>query len=447
MRSTEFRSILRFGVRQKVLLVLITVLLTALTVSGWMALQQEKQDTLKEINRRGSDISRFVAKSLSFSVVGYDYHTIQLLIDEITLSEDINYAKVVNAKGNTMAEAGRLLHPGDPHQVVFHQDIQLEDEVVGTLSLGLSTESTIKRLESQKYSLFKREAFIILMIAIGEFLALSFIIVRPVSVMSKSLSDSVDESGHIVGKVPVISSDEFGNLAELFNKLSAQLNEANSKLQSRVDVSDKKLVQTNRQLLHQSEELRLINERFRQLSITDSLTGLFNRRRFEELIETELALSLEEGEVNSIIIIDLDYFKAINDSYGHPCGDAVLKAVAAVLKKNLKKTDMLCRVGGEEFVAICRRADKTAAMEIAERMRRDVEHKEIVFGNEVIHCTISVGVATSLENDKRYNGEMLYRCADRAVYLSKETGRNKVTHMDSSEFKDTLFTAQKLKSV
>ena len=447
MSHAKLQSIFHFGVRQKVLLVLITVLLTALTVSGWMALQQEKQDTLKEINRRGSDICRFVAKSLSFSVVGYDYHTIQLLIDEITLSEEINYAKVINAKGHAMAEAGKLLDREKNNQVVFHQDIQLDDEVVGTLTLGFSTESTIKRLESQKYSLFKREAFIILMIAIGEFLALSFIIVRPVSVMSKSLSDSIDETGQIIGKVPVISSDEFGNLAEQFNKLSFQLNEANAKLLSRVDISDKKLIQTNRQLLHQSEELRIINEKFRQLSITDPLTGLFNRRRFEEYIETELALSLSEGEINSIIIIDLDYFKTINDSFGHPCGDAVLKSVANTLKGNLKKTDMLCRIGGEEFAAICRLADKSTAMEIAERMRRDVENKSITFSDHVINCTISVGIATSNEKDKEFGGETLYRYADRAVYYSKESGRNKVTHFTSIEADEVLFNSQKLKSV
>jgi len=447
MNRTKLKSIFHFGVRQKVLFVLITVLLTALTVSGWMALQQEKQDTMKEINRRGSDISRFVAKSLSFSVVGYDYHTIQLLVDEITLSEEINYVKVVNAKGNTMAVAGSLLDREKGNQVVFNQDIQLEDEVVGTLTLGLSTESTIKRLESQKYSLFMREAFIILMIAIGEFLALSFIIVRPVSVMSKSLSASIDESGRIIGKVPVISSDEFGSLAEQFNKMSYQLNEANAKLQSRVDMSDKKLVQTNRQLLHQSEELRIINEKFRQLSITDSLTGLFNRRRFEEYIETELALSLSEGEINSIIVIDLDHFKSINDSYGHPCGDAVLKAVSGILKSNLKKTDMLCRIGGEEFAAICRLADKSTAMEIAERMRRDIENKSITFSEHIINCTISIGIATSNESDKEFGGETLYRYSDRAVYYSKETGRNKVTHFDEIKISESLMNSQKARSV
>lgn len=431
MSFKHLSSIFKLGVRQKVLLILLTVLLTALTISGWMALKQEKLDILKEINQRGSDISRFVAKSLTYSVVGYDYHTIQLLIDEITLSDDVGYAKVVNAKGNTMAESGSFSEVDAPKLVTFKQDIRLNDEMVGSLVLGLSTEHTIERLENQKYSLVKREAFIIMMIALGEFIALSIIIVRPVSVMSKSLRNSVDEFGQIVGEVPVISQDEFGALAEQFNKLSAQLNNANTRLQSRVDLADKQLIHTNRQLVKQSEELQLLNEEFRKQSVTDSLTGLNNRRRFEELMQTEMHMSLRHGDINSLLVIDIDHFKKINDKFGHPAGDCVLKHVADTLKSKLRKTDILCRVGGEEFVALCKRADKTDAIEIAEKMRRDIENLRIQYGDSHMNVTISVGVATTSEHNTKQDPDFLYREADTAVYHSKESGRNRVTHYEN----------------
>ena len=87
MATFKLSTLFQLGVRQKVMLVLLTVLLTALSISGWMALQQAKESTLLEINQRGSDISRFVATSLAYNVVGYDYHTIQLLLDEITTSD------------------------------------------------------------------------------------------------------------------------------------------------------------------------------------------------------------------------------------------------------------------------------------------------------------------------------------------------------------------------
>lgn len=430
MKRSKFFSIFRLGVRQKVLLILLSVLLVGLTASGWMSLKKEEHDTRQDIHQRGSDISRFVAKSLSYSVVGYDYHTIQLLIDEITLSEDIGYAKVVNIKGNTMAESGTHPEESDGMIVKFEQDIRLESEIVGTLTLGLSIENTLKRLESQKFSLMKREAFIIFMIALGEFIALSLFIIRPVSVMQESLNDSVDESGQIVGKVPVISEDEFGSLAQKFNSLSTQLNEANSRLQSKIDLADKQLIQNNRQLVKQSEELQRINEEFRKMSVTDSLTGLNNRRRFEELMNTEMEMSLRHGDVNSILVIDIDHFKKVNDMYGHQGGDAVLKKVAESLKSSLRKTDILCRVGGEEFVALCKRADKDSAITVAAKMCRDIEHTLTRYGDERIFVTISVGISTTNEINVSHESGELYRQADAAVYYSKEHGRNRITHYD-----------------
>ncbi len=428
MKNRILPEFIRLGVRQKVLLVLLSVLLTALSISGWLALKQEKKDTLKEINQRGNDISRFVAKSLAYSVVGYDYHTIQLLLDEITMAEDVGYAKVFNAKGKTMAESGLLHESNDSNVVMFAQDILLEQDIVGKLTLGLDTKSTLYRLESQKFALVRREALIIILIAFGEFLALSYIIIRPVSIMSKSLDNSVDENGKIVSSVPVTSKDEFGRLAMQFNRLGEQLNDANERLQTRVDVADEKLLTNNRMLMRQSSELKRISEEFKKMSITDSLTGLYNRRRFEELMETEVAMSIRHGDTNSLLIIDIDYFKAVNDKYGHPAGDKVLKEVSGILKDNLRKTDILCRVGGEEFVALCKRADRSAAFVVGEKLRTEVRNNIVKFDQDDINVTISVGVATIDKQSEGVSTEGLYKQADIAVYHSKESGRDRVTH-------------------
>ena len=415
------------------MLVLVTVLLTALTVSGWFALQEEKRDTLQEINQRGSDISRFVAKALAFSVVGYDYHTLQLLLDEITTSDDVGYAKVVNVKGNTMAESGSLDDAGAGNYVVFKQNIVLDDQTVGSLSLGLSTAHTIARLESQKYSLIKREAFIIILIALGEFLALSLIIIRPVSIMTKSLEEGVDENGRLVGPVPITSRDEFGQLGQQFNHLSLELNVANSRLQSRIEAADKQLIETNRRLVQQSEELKRVNEEFKKLSVTDALTGLHNRRHFEECMESEVQVSLRHGDTNSLLIIDIDHFKKVNDRYGHPGGDKVLEAVAEAMQHLLRKTDILCRLGGEEFVALCKRADKASSMEIGEKLRETIEGLQIPMDGQYVSVTISIGIATMGADEAEQTADTWYRHADQAVYHSKMHGRNRVTHYHDIE--------------
>ena len=424
------KKIIKLGIRQKVLLLLMSVLLMALSISGWLALQESKESILNEVNQRGTDISRFVAKSLIYSVVGYDYHTIDLLLDEITISDEIGFAKVTNKKGNTMAESGDSSGAASGKLVLFEEKIMFENEEIGTLTLGLSTHTTLSRLESQKYSLIKREAFIILLIAFGEFLALSYIIIRPVSIISKSLDKQAQENGQIIGTIPITSNDEFGELAHQFNILGDSLNSANYELKSRADFADNQLVKTNLILQKQSEELHILNEEFRRLSITDALTELFNRRYFEEALKTELGVSKRYGDTNSLIMIDIDNFKVINDTYGHEIGDKVIKEVARVMKKRLRNTDLLCRVGGEEFAALCKRTEKPAAIELAEVLRHAIDQLKIPVGDSEISVTISLGIATVTDKNIQTHADNLYRYSDTALYYSKENGRNRVTHFD-----------------
>jgi diguanylate cyclase (GGDEF)-like protein len=429
MELKKLSHMFRFGIRQKVVLVLITVLLTALTVSGWLALQKEKENVLEEINRRGSDISRFVATSLAFSVVGYDYHTAQLLLDEIVSSKDIGYAKVLSVKGKLMAESGSLddLAKGDQKLVMFNEQIKIDGQVVGQLHMGLSTRATILRLESQKYDLVKREAFIILLIALGEFLALSFIIIRPVSIMTDSLNQSIDDEGKIAGEIPIHTRDEFGLLASQFNGLRKQLNEANETLQSKIELSDKRLIENNQQLQKQAKELQRMNTEFKRMAVTDPLTGLYNRRHFCDLMEKEIALSRRHGDTNSILLIDIDHFKNINDTYGHLEGDTVLASFANMLKKTIRHTDILCRIGGEEFVVFCRRAGKRESIVAAEKIRSTISKMVFDSGASPVHITTSIGIATFPYGNLETIDDII-KCADLALYHCKENGRNQVAH-------------------
>ena len=432
MIKNSTKSVFKFGVRQKVLLVLMCVLLTALSVSGWFAFREEKENILKEVEQRGSDISRFVAKSLVYSVIGYDYHTIDLLLKEITLSEDVGYSKVVNLKGNTMAEAGVLLENDPSKMVIFKEDLILNDEVVGKLTLGISTEKTMKRLQHQKYSLIKREAIILLLIAIAEIIALSFIIIKPVSIISNSLNKKEDE-GQIIGTIPLKSKDEFGELADKFNELSQNLNIANAELQSRIDYADKELIKTNNMLLDRSSELIGLNEEFKKLSVTDPLTGLYNRRYFEEKLEDEIRVSKRHGDINSLFLIDIDKFKQVNDTYGHMHGDTVIKKVANTIKSRLREVDVVCRIGGEEFVAICKHANKKHSIELAENIRKIVEKSTMSIGKDNINVTISIGVVTFMAENPDEDANSIFKHVDIALYHSKDTGRNRVTHYNDIE--------------
>ena len=431
MTDTPLKSMFKLGIRQKVLLVLMFVLLASLTISGWLALQEEKENILKEVHQRGTDISRFVAKSLVYSVVGYDYHSIDLLLKEIVQTDDVGYSKVANIKGNTMAEAGKIVAKDASTMVMFNEKIMLDDDVVGVLTLGFSTEKTMHRLERQKFALIKREAFIILLIAIGEFFALSFIIIKPVGIMSKFFKQNEDDNNDAtLGTIPITSNDEFGELAKQFNDLSYNLNIANSELQSRVDYADDELIKTNNVLLERSKELMDLNDEFKKLSVTDSLTGLFNRRYFEETLAREMEVSKRHGDTNSLLVLDIDHFKKVNDNYGHMHGDTVIKMIATVMKGRLRESDVLCRIGGEEFVVICRRAGKEDAVELAEDIRKTVEEQITNTGKDEDKVTISIGVVTVTKDNMDAHVEDIFKQADIALYHRKDNGRNRVTHYD-----------------
>ncbi len=417
----------RFGIRQKLLLVLVAVLLTTLTVSSWLTLNEEKQRILEQINNRGSDISRFVSKSLIYSVVGYDYHTIHLLLKEITLSKEVGYAKVTNTKGKTLSQSGTLIN--DPQRMqLFVENIMLNSDKLGELTLGLNTSTTYKHINAQRFKFLQRELFITLIIVLGEFIALSYLIIRPVTIISKALT--ISDETKIAKHIPLQSNDEFGHLAQQFNKLNKQLNDVNNELQTRVDFADKQLRHNVKELKAQKAELTQMNKNFLKLSITDALTGLYNRRYFEEHLEIEKNMVQRHNDEIALILMDIDHFKKINDNYGHINGDNVLKQVASIIQNGVRKTDIACRIGGEEFVVICKQTDKQAALILAEKLRRSIQDLIIPINEDKVSVTISIGVVNVNKENFSSHASHLYRFADLALYFSKENGRNAVTHYD-----------------
>ncbi len=170
----------------------------------------------------------------------------------------------------------------------------------------------------------------------------------------------------------------------------------------------------------------LLFQHTKELSITDDLTGLYNRRYFNQRFEREVLRAKRYRRPLSILLVDIDYFKNYNDINGHLLGDDVLKKVAYLIESNLRKADIVARYGGEEFVVLLPEIDKVHADQVAEKLRRTVElrhfPKEQYQPNK--NLTISIGLAT-LPDDSTNPRELL-EFADRALYRAKEEGRNRV---------------------
>lgn len=178
------------------------------------------------------------------------------------------------------------------------------------------------------------------------------------------------------------------------------------------------------QLLRFSKDLAASNERLQRLALTDALTELPNRRSAMERLEQEWALSKRGDRALSCMMVDIDYFKPINDKLGHQAGDEVLKNVAQTLRQSARTQDLVCRYGGEEFVVICPDTDLLAAAHCAERLRQTVAELAYQVGGAKLALTISVGVA-ELRPDTGSVDALLAR-ADACLYAAKEAGRNRV---------------------
>lgn len=160
----------------------------------------------------------------------------------------------------------------------------------------------------------------------------------------------------------------------------------------------------------------------KEQAVTDPLTGLNNRRNFEETLKREVTRAQRQNQPFSIIGIDLDFLKKINDEYGHAYGDLAIKTVADILKSNARSVDLPARMGGEEFNVLLPGIDSNGAMIAAERIRKAIEAKEL---DVIGHITASIGVATFFEHTD--NAEELLELTDQAMYISKRNGRNQVT--------------------
>ncbi len=306
-------------------------------------------------------------------------------------------------------------------------DFTLQASAVDPISASLKTLATaeVERARTRIDTASRLSTLIIAAAAVtGLFFAMLVAAAIHASITRKivTLTKSTEElrAGNLAAAVDIDSSDEIGLLAAAFNDMSLRVRRLVNHLEDMVQMRTRELTETRDRLQLLVRELDDKNRDLAILSVTDKLTDLANRRKLETTLQAELLRFRRYGKPFSVILLDVDHFKNVNDTHGHQAGDAVLVRLAALLSAGVRETDLAGRWGGEEFLVICPETEIEMVASLAERYRVELERQNFAGIGTV---TASFGVATSAPGD---NMAGLIARADRALYQAKESGRNRV---------------------
>jgi len=227
--------------------------------------------------------------------------------------------------------------------------------------------------------------------------------------------------GHLLenfsgGIAEAVGGNDVGKMIKSLIAETKAMWKHNEALRSEVEASTARITQLKNNLANARRD-----------AITDPLTGLNNRKAFDHVISMEIGVAQETGEPLTLLLCDIDHFKRVNDTYGHPVGDQVLKLVASTILQCIKGQDVAARYGGEEFAVILPHTNILGGTAVADTIRRTVESKKIVrkgSGDTLGTVTMSFGVAALAHGESH---DSLIGRADRALYIAKQSGRNRVS--------------------
>ena len=236
-------------------------------------------------------------------------------------------------------------------------------------------------------------------------------LVRPVRRLSEEAARVA--GGNLDVDIPVTGLSEVSYLTQVFNHMVSSLRYGREKLSD----ANKALLETNKEL--------------HQLSITDGLTGLLNRKHILELLDQEISRSRRYGHPVSVLMLDIDHFKNVNDTYGHQTGDIVMRRLADLFCETVRENDLVGRYGGEEFLILLPDSDAQSGVQTAQRIRKRVQDLEIDASGENVSVTVSIGISSFPQYGQ--GADAVICAADEALYQAKSNGRNQVVISETNE--------------
>jgi len=403
-------------------------------------------DLDQSLRTRALAIARQLAPATEYGVASGNIEVLQTLLEKAAIEPDVRGVAVFSENGQWLAQfgLGMWTNPLEKHMPADHiYQIEYKDRLVyyapitrtevavddfnpdghtatkpgpqtrllGWVGLDVSRSATIR---SQRESILRSLA--ILLVGLGVSLYLAWRIGRQITRPILSLTHTVSRigEGHLDERVDMSGQVELGVLQRGVNHMAAHLQAMQDQMQEKID-------QATARLIYQASH--------------DALTGLINRREFEQRLERTLLSALQQGREHALCYMDLDQFKVINDSCGHAAGDELLRQLALLLKGNLRERDTLARLGGDEFALLLENCSIPDALEVADTFRAEVQRFRFKWGDRIFSVGMSVGMVAI--NADSGTAASLMSAADAACYVAKDRGRNQI-HLYESRDSDLV---------
>ncbi len=424
-------SYIKSGLRLKLVALVVIGIVSAFTVFGIFQVQTQKQRIADEMRRAGQERVSMISEAVANLLVGYDYSNMESLAERIVQQQDVQHLIIRNREDKVMVARNKPSLP-DQTTLSFSAPVLFSGETIGRVDLQLSLARLETEINRIYQDVFLQQIFFGLFLGLLIYFAASQVIVKPITRISEHMKQILGSKfDTLPEELPLPSRDEIGDLTHIFNNLSRNVYEAQQRLREKIDLAGSALMKTNEQLQQRSQELEQRSQDLEKalnlvekLAVTDSLTDLRNRRYFDDNLATSFARALRFNEPLALLLIDIDYFKNINDTYGHAAGDTILQTLSGIFRSRTRETDISARLGGDEFSFLLYRTNREAGLAFAEELLARTHELEFSFLGQSVKIGLSIGVACNW--DDIHSIEALYGAADEALYEAKRRGRNQV---------------------